>query len=287
MTKKIMLDPGHAGSYYNASPVVTGYYESNMTWTLALCLKDALETRGFVVGMTRQSKDEDPGLIERGRRSEGYDLFLSLHSNAAGSEAPDAPWVIHFLPDGKTDADEVSRLAAEALGPVISRVMEVSPPYYYTKSVDFDRDGNGYADDEYYGVLFGAKSVGVPGVILEHSFHTNRYAAEWLLGEDNLIRLAEAEADALASLYGMEVSGMTDAEKAKLNSLEERMSRLETKLDRVAVKYNWTLACPEWAQSTVHKLHQNGILKGDENGQLALTEPMLRILVMLDRAGVL
>lgn len=33
MSIKIMLDPGHAGSYFNASPVVPGYYESRMAWT--------------------------------------------------------------------------------------------------------------------------------------------------------------------------------------------------------------------------------------------------------------
>lgn len=172
---KIMLDPGHAGSHFNASPVIPGYYESNFTWKFAGKLKAALEQRGFEVGLTRQSKDDDPELTERGRRAKGYDLFVSLHSNAAASEAPDAPWLIHFSPDPlRAEIVAKSESVARALGNVVSETMGVGAPYYYTKTVDFDRDGNGMIADEYYGVLFGAKSVGVPGIIIEHSFHTNK-----------------------------------------------------------------------------------------------------------------
>ena len=282
---KIMIDAGHAGSFFNASPVVPGYYESAQMWKLSQKLKTALEAYGFEVGLTRQTIDEDPELTERGRRAKGYDLFISLHSNAAASEKPDAPWLIHFLPDGKTGIDEVSSEVAHALGDVVSRVMGVSDPFYYTKGVNFDRDGNGYIDDEYYGVLFGAKSVGVPGVIIEHSFHTNRKAAEWLLDETNLERLAEAEAEALARYYKVEDKPMTKAEKAAFDALAEKVKKLEKSISNVKPKYNWTLACPTWAHDTVHKLLEKGYLKGDQNGQLGLSEDMCRILVILDRAG--
>lgn len=285
MAIRIMLDAGHAGSFYNASPVVEGYYESAMAWNLSQKLRTALEAYGFEVGLTRQIPEDDPELTVRGRRARGYDLFLSLHSNAAASETPDAPWLIHFLPDGKTNIDEMSVAVARALGPVVSRVMGVSAPYYYTKGVDFDRDYNGHIDDEYYGVLFGAKSVGVPGVIIEHSFHTNRKAAEWLLDESNLEQLAEAEAAALAEFYGIEDIPMTKDEKKAFEELAKKVDKLDNNIENVKVKYNWTTACPEWAQGTVHKLLQRGYLKGDEDGQLNLSEDMCRMLVILDRAG--
>lgn len=286
---RIMIDPGHAGLYYNASPVVEGYYESVMAWKLSHKLKEALEAWGFEVGLTRQSLHEDPELTARGRMAKGYDLFLSIHSNAAGSEPPDAPWIITLSPDNKTGIDEVSRIVGETIGPVVSGIMGVSKPYYYTKQVEFDRDGNGYYDDEYYGVLFGAKSVGVPGVIIEHSFHTNAKAARWLLSDENLTALAEAEAAALAELYEIGEKKMTTAEKEAFLELKERVEKLEGKVkhetDHTTQKYNWTLACPEWAQSTVHKLLSKGYLKGDEDRQLRLSEDMCRILVILDRAG--
>lgn len=282
---KIMIDPGHAGLYYNASPVVEGYYESTMAWKLSEKLKTALEAWGFEVGITRESLHDDPELTARGRKAKGYDLFLSLHSNAAASETPDAPWIITLSPDGKTGVDEISREVGEAIGPVISGVMGVSSPYYYTKKVDFDRDGNGYLDDEYYGVLFGAKSVGVPGVILEHSFHTNERATKWLMSDENLTALAEAEAAALAEFYEMGGRGMNSVEREALRNLGERLTKLEKATEHTKQKYNRAAACPDWAKETVSKLYQKGFLEGDGNGQLGLSEDMCRILVILDRAG--
>lgn len=280
-----MLDPGHAGATFNASPVVAGYYESTMTWKLAWKLKARLEDWGFEVGLTRTAIDVDPELTERGRRAAGYDLFISLHSNAAANETPDAPWMIHFCEDDGSVLDEESRRVAYALGDVVSNVMGVSEPFYYTRGVDFDRDGDGKLNDEYYGVLFGAKSVGVPGIIIEHSFHTNKRAAEWLLDEDNLDRLAEAEAEALAKYYKMEEEPMTKAEKERMTRLEDKVTNLSSRIENVKPKYNWTTACPSWARETVHKLLEKEFLKGDGNGQLALSEDMCRMLVILDRAG--
>ena len=80
---------------------------------------------------------------------------------------------------------------------------------------------------------------------------------------------------------------MTDEERRLLSELSAKVERLEGGLDKLSEKYNWTLACPEWARSTVHRLTQSGHLKGDENGQLRLTEQMLRLFVILERAGVL
>lgn len=48
--------------------------------------------------------------------------------------------------------------------------------------------------------------------------------------------------------------------------------------------YNRPKDCPQWAQETVQKLVNKGFLQGDENGNLALTESLMRILVINDRA---
>ena len=292
---RIMLDPGHSGLFYNASPVVDGYYESRAMWSLGEKLKLSLEKRGFEVGLTRRTIEDDPSLTDRGEMSAGYDLFLSLHSNAAASPLPDAPWIITFSPDNKCDLDERSLAAGKALGDVISHVMGISAPFYYTKSVDFDRDGNGYIDDEYYGVLFGAKSAGVPGVILEHGFHTNEACAKWLMSEDNLTRLAEAEADALAKFYNMEVY-MNEEMSKKLDELEKTVSNLKSRLDKydkmkvyqnAAVRWAYVDGnLPDWAYSTVAKLSRLGYLRGNGENSLELSELMMRLLVILDRTGI-
>lgn len=284
-----MLDPGHAGSFYNASPSVVGYYESNMTWSLAAKLKAELEDYGFQVYLTRRTKDEDPELTERGRSASGCDLFLSLHSNAAATESADAPWLIHFSADGRSSLDEASAAVARALGEVVSEVMRISPPFYYTRSVDFDRDGNGYLDDEYYGVLFGAKSAGVPGVIVEHGFHTHPATARWLMNEENLTVLAKAEARCLADHYGMKKKEepMTEAEKAAFDALKARVESLEGRLAVLAKRYDTVEQCPSWGRETVRKLVVSGVLKGRDDGRLDLSDDVVRLLVYLDRAGAL
>ena len=48
-------------------------------------------------------------------------------------------------------------------------------------------------------MLRGANAVGTPGIILEHSFHTNTRATKWLPSDSNLQKLAKAEAECIAS----------------------------------------------------------------------------------------
>ena len=54
-------------------------------------------------------------------------------------------------------------------------------------------------------MLRGAAAVGVPGLLIEHSFHTCTRSAKWLLDDGNLDRLAKAEAQVLAEHFGMAV----------------------------------------------------------------------------------
>jgi len=81
---------------------------------------------------------------------------------------------------------------------------------------------------------------------------------------------------------------MTAEEKKKLEALEKDVIELKDKVHDLAnpMIYAWVDDnMPEWARATVTKLMQNGYLKGDEEGKLNLTYDMLRIMVILDRAG--
>ena len=189
---KICLDAGHQGRY-NQSPADHRYYESVMVWKLHLLQKKYLEEYGIEVITTRRREDEDKGLFARGAESKGCDLFLSDHSNAVGTSVnnqvdyPAAYCVINGSADG----------IGMALAQCVEKVMKTKQP----ARIEHRRGQNG----DYYGVLRGAASVGTPGLILEHSFHTNAQIAAWLLKESNLDRLARAEADAIALYYGITV----------------------------------------------------------------------------------
>ena len=43
---------------------------------------------------------------------------------------------------------------------------------------------------------------------------------------------------------------------------------------------------PSWAVPTIEKLYNKGLLVGNENGELGLTDELLKILVINDRAGL-
>ena len=206
MAIKICLDAGHYGKY-NRSPAVPAYYESDMNWKLHLLLKAELEAYGITVKQTRAKQAVDMELTARGRAAKGCDLFLSIHSNAVGNrvdEKVDYVAVYHLQDDTTTKIDEESKALAGKIAPAIAEVMGVKQDsLVYSRKSDSDRNGDGIMNDNYYGVLHGARSVGVAGLILEHSFHTNTRSTKWLMDENNLRKLAVREAEVIAKYYGL------------------------------------------------------------------------------------
>lgn len=185
---KVCLDAGHYGNY-NRSPVVPGYYESVRMWKLTELLAAELTARGIHVIKTRANQKSDLALTSRGRKAKGCDLFISLHSNAASSESVDYP--VAFVPLNGTGT-----ALGQKLADCVCSVMGTTQ-----RGRTATKRGN---NGDYYGVIRGAVSVGVPGIILEHSFHTNRKATNWLMSDANLAKLAKVEADCIAEYLGVE-----------------------------------------------------------------------------------
>lgn len=215
MAKIIVLDAGHYGKF-NRSPANKEYYESEAMWKLHLLQKKYLEAYGFEVILTRENQGNDLALQARGKKAKGSVLFISDHSNATGSgvnESIDYVAVYHLTSDTTTNSDEISQEIAKKIAPVIADVMGTKQGYkVLTRKSDNDRNGDGFMNDNYYGVLHGARLVDVPALILEHSFHTNTRSTNWLLVGANLDKLAKAEADAIAEYFGMSKSGGSEAD---------------------------------------------------------------------------
>jgi N-acetylmuramoyl-L-alanine amidase len=185
---KICLDAGHAGKE-NRSPVVPEFYESDFNWKLHLKLKKELEAYGIQVITTRASQDEDLGTKSRGRKAGGCNALISIHSNSADRESADYPLAIVPV-NGSGDA------LGRKLIDCIRDVMDTNEPAdMWDKKTDSGAD--------WYGVINGASQVGVPGIILEHSFYTNKRMAEWMMVDENLQKLANAEAAVIAAHYGV------------------------------------------------------------------------------------
>ena len=211
----VCIDAGHYGKY-NRSAVVPEYYESDMNWKLHLMLEEELEKHGVQVVLTRTDKSKDMDLVQRGKASNGCDLFLSIHSNAADRESADYVAVYHLTDDTTTTIDDQSKELAKMLAPVIADLMDTKEGgKAISRKASGDRNGDGIMNDNYYGVLHGARIVGTPGLILEHSFHTNTKAAKWLMDDNNLRKMAVAEAKIIAEWFDVAKAEDKPEESAK------------------------------------------------------------------------
>lgn len=212
----VCLDAGHYGKY-NQSPAVKTYYESEMNWKLHNYLATELESYGIQVKKTRAEQAKDMLLYNRGAASKGCDLFLSIHSNAVGDnvdESVDYVRLYHLVDDKSTAVDDQSKAVAKLLLPAIVDLMQPKQGgHIEQRKSTKDSNGDGVLNDNYYGVLNGARQVGTAGIILEHSFHTNTRMTKWLLEDSNLRKLAKAEAKVLAEYFGMTKVEDTPAEK--------------------------------------------------------------------------
>lgn len=247
MSKKICLDAGHVGSRYNQSPVVKTYYESAMVWALHLKLKAQLEARGFQVVTTRASIDTDLGVYERGTASKGCDVFISLHSNACGTESVDYP-VVYRAYDNKNNVDTLALKLAKKVGELMG-----------TTQAGRTATRKNSSGGEYYGVLRGARAVGTPYyMLIEHSFHTNTKATKWLSKDANLDKLAVAEADILTEFFGMESS--TETEKTAI------MGKAQATAQQMALFCRSKNSTPQLTSCSLEQLAEMFIEEGEAEG---------------------
>lgn len=117
------------------------------------------------------------------------------------------------------------------------------------------------------------------------------------LYQNNKDKVISAIANGIISGFGFgnqnkivneEEKEMTVQEKKNFVALQKEVESLKNVVHDLAnpMLYAWVDDnMPEWARDTVTKLMQKGYLKGDDEGRLNLTFDMLRIMVMLDRAG--
>jgi N-acetylmuramoyl-L-alanine amidase len=194
LQKRIMLDAGHYGKH-NRSPVLPEYYESVQMWKLCEFLAEELTVLGFEVLKTRKKQEKDLAVVTRGKAAKGCDLFLSLHSDATGNGNTKTDRVSVYAPyDNVNDSHKLGDILAST----VAACMEVSDHSVKTRKSE-------KGDYEYYGVMRGARSVDCPlYYIIEHSFHTNERSAKWLMDDENLRKLAIAEATTIAIYFGIE-----------------------------------------------------------------------------------
>ena len=200
----VVLDAGHYGKY-NQSPVLKSFYESEFNWKMVYYMKNYFEEMGIKVKLTRYSSSIDLQVYNRGLLAKGADIFLSIHSNACDDSNVDYPVVIRGFDQKSTDK------LALSLAELISETMDTwqEGRTYVRKKTN--------RNAEWYGVLRGARAVGTKRrFIIEHGFHTNTKTAKWLYNEENIKKVAYAEAKVIAQALGVNTSNSIESEK-KIN----------------------------------------------------------------------
>lgn len=180
-------------------------------------------------GYTNDSLDERH-ISLRGSYAQGSDLFLSLHTNAnqdnANGYATDEQSIsinktLVFVNAVAYEDNRMLRLA-NAVGSYLTEVnydMQVSESDEF-QSIETKEEAKRWSDEyndqlnvpgtvcvrweehgDYYGVLRGAAMVNVPGLIIEHGFHTIPEVRKLALTGELLEKWAEADANGIAEGY--------------------------------------------------------------------------------------
>lgn len=287
---KICLDPGHYDDYNPG--VAAGYTEGAFTWKYYLLMKERLERYGVEVIGTRSSKDEYPknskgedALQVRGKMSEGCDLFISIHSNAPSDklkeEDPEAYYsknqmVTHW--SVRSGGEEIAKKIGNALTSFLRDEWgSINNPDMYAWE---SKNHPGY---DYLGVLKGASSVGTPGVVIEHSFHTYAKYCEWAMTSGNLERMADVEVDTIADYYGLAVITndpyyiYLDKDLQK-GDKGEAVKRMQMRFRQINADYN--------EEVKAHSF-KNGMPDGSFGGKMEKTVRKFQVEVGIAETGIL
>ena len=199
--KKVMIDSGHFKG--NSNRGQSGYYEYEGVWKISNYLKQILELNGVQVDFTKLY-EEDLNLYKRGQKAQDYDLFISEHTNAYNQKTRGVEVFYDFSkPQDKKYAEELAL--------AVSKVMGNSNRGAKTRT--YDNNGITY---NYYGVIRGASVTNCPHIFLiESGYHDNLEDEAFLKVDLNLKKIAQAQADVILKILGIEVKEMTFEEAKK------------------------------------------------------------------------
>lgn len=205
-----MLDAGHgAGRDFNRGSVIGNEGDNNYKYSLVL--KRELEKYGFYVGTTRNSITDNPSLSARGNKAQGYDLFISLHSNAGNSTVRG----IEIYGDINANSPVLMKNLCANISRAIGtknrgvRWRTRNPERFYVQPTS-------PGGSNYYGVLYSNKAK--LGMLIEHVFHTNKEDCK--LYVEKRKEIAQATADTIAEFYGLKKISRPTSQVKGVSKLE-------------------------------------------------------------------
>lgn len=189
---RILLDPGHGeGSRHNRGYVGPKWKnEGDGNYNYSLLLAKELRAYGIEVGTTRDNIYKNPSLQARGQMARGYDLFISLHTNAFKGETSGVELY--------EDVNDRAPALSAALTRTISETLDI--PNRGVKHKTYGANNSGVNPNaNYYGVLRANEATA--GMLIEHCYHDN--INDVLKYEARADQLAKNMARTIAKYYGL------------------------------------------------------------------------------------
>ena len=264
---KIYIDPGHNCSGADTGAVGYGLKEQDVSVQIGVLLRELLLVSGQTVKMSRDSITDTVSSSLNGSLAYRYngandwdaDIFVSIHCNAANSKAYGCETYYY------TGSSKGRRLA-DCVQPELAK--ETGLCNRGVKSANF-------------AVI---KHTNMPAILVETAFIDNYDDNRFLASDDGKYKCAVGIYKGICDCLGIEYK-LESEDKLMSREYEELNERLE-KVENPMIYDYIDDNMPEWARPTITKLVDKGFLKGDEEGKLRITEDLMRLLVINDRAGV-
>lgn len=145
-----------------------------------------------------------------------------------------------------------------------------------------------YVDGDYFETIEGNTSGGSSiianggGVFNKNYYNSSLPGTKFCRPDYSLVNESE---DELMSKEYDELKAENDRQNDVINKIGTELEELRNTAQSKIYDYVDD-NMPEWARPTIAKLVNKGFLKGDEEGKLGLTEDLMRVLVINDRAGI-
>ncbi len=208
----VVLDAGHGG--IDGGTDAGARTEKTYNLLIATYLRDYLSADGrFDVYLTREddsySKFLPRVLIAKDHNA---DLFLSLHCNSSDADYVNGVEAYTTVVDefaAYTLSDKILTNINKAVGIAKGEVKAIEDTgdelgiYYWNDERQWDMPSHtslGQKSD-YYSVNTWCSKFGIPSIIVEHGYLTNETDAKIIDKDENLKKIAKAEADALIDYY--------------------------------------------------------------------------------------
>ena len=203
---KLLLDPGHGemGNPYGHGYGAKGITEGRQMWKLSNLIINYIGKNfvGVQVDRTKKVVNSAPELAVRGGMAKGYNLFLSLHTNAAANLSARGAHQYYAIGDRvKAKSYELAKLLAKEVGTKVFGLPE-------DRSRAIAREHPSLKGRSYYGVLRAAEVTGVPAAIMmENGYHTNIDDLKVIGNDKGLEKLAQVTCETLGNYYKWERVG--------------------------------------------------------------------------------